>query len=539
MNPISQPDVIVIGGGPAGSTAASMLAKHGKSVMLLEREKFPREHVGESLLPASLPVLEELGVYEQVKAAGFLPKYGATMIWGEDKEPWTWRFEETNSRYTHSYQVNRAEFDNILLKHAESLGVKVSEESSVTEVDINFSEKKVKYIDSLGMQREVEAKFLIDASGQSALLSKLNGFQKYDPNFRNLAVYGYFGDAKRISSPNENNIFIESYKDGWMWNIPLKGGIASIGAVVDSEFGRKRLKALKPEDFLLEQISQCSDMPSLLKDSSFRGKTTVLRDWSYSSDKMAGDGWVIAGDAGCFIDPLFSSGVHLAMMSGVLAAAYANTFFKDNELALVSASEYERLFRVEYSHFRELALLFYSSNRTVESYFWDARRLLGEGRSYSPRSAFIKAVSGQPAKGYERAALQRGILPDDFVSAIDNQADAQSEKKRELDRIGERIIDHIPVIHPETKLEKRPVLGEGEFEWATVLTTADREESIPCSMMVQLVVRGSDGKRTVRQILQAISKFYGDLEYKQLVSPGIDTVRILYMDGAILRLDTT
>ena len=165
--------------------------------------------------------------------------------------------------------------------------------------------------------------------------------------------------------------------------------------------------------------------------------------------------------------------------------------------------------------------------------------MLGDGRSYSPRSAFIKAVSGQPAKGYERAALQRGILPDDFVSAIDNQADAQSEKKRELDRIGERIIDHIPVIHPETKLEKRPVLGEGEFEWATVLTTVDREESIPCSTMVQLVVKGSDGKRTVRQILQAISKFYGDLEYKQLVSPGIDTVRILYMDGAILRLDTT
>ena len=206
MNTKLQSDVIVIGGGPAGSTAASMLAKHGKSVVLLEREKFPRAHVGESLLPASLPVLEELGVYEQVEAAGFLPKYGATMIWGEDNVPWTWRFEETNSKYSHSYQVNRAEFDHILLKRAEELGVQVYQESSVIAVETNSNLKKVKYINNLGLKKEAEAEFIVDASGQSALLSKSNGYQNYDEDFRNLAVYGYFDGAKRIPSPNENNI---------------------------------------------------------------------------------------------------------------------------------------------------------------------------------------------------------------------------------------------------------------------------------------------------------------------------------------------
>lgn len=539
MNTKLQSDVIVIGGGPAGSTAASMLAKHGKSVVLLERERFPREHVGESLLPASLPVLEELGVYQRVKAAGFLPKYGATMIWGEDNVPWTWRFEETNSKYSHSYQVNRAEFDHILLKRAEELGVQVYQESSVIAVETNSNLKKVKYINNLGLKKEAEAEFIVDASGQSALLSKSNGYQNYDEDFRNLAVYGYFDGAKRIPSPNENNIFIESYKDGWMWNIPLKEGVASVGAVVDSEFGIERLKALDAEDFLLEQISQCTDMFSLLKDSSFRSKATVLRDWSYTSEKMAGDGWVMAGDAACFIDPLFSSGVHLAMMSGVLAASYANTFFEDKELALGSASEYERLFRVEYLHFRELALLFYSSNRTVESYFWEARRILGEDRAYSPRSAFVKAVSGQPAKGYERAALERGILPDDFISAMDIQTQSQHEKRKALDEIDESIIDYIPTVHPETKIEKRPVLGEGKFEWAMVLTTADREEPIPCSSIVQLVVKGSDGKRTVGEILRVISEFYDGVEYEQLIDPGIETVKILYLDGVISSLDSS
>ncbi len=141
MNSELRPDVTIIGGGPAGSTAASMLAKDGRSVFLLERDQFPRDHVGESLLPASLPVLEELGVYEEVRKAGFLPKYGATMIWGSNKDPWTWRFEETNSKYEHSYQVQRAKFDDILLKHAIRLGVEVCENASVTKIGIDSSKK--------------------------------------------------------------------------------------------------------------------------------------------------------------------------------------------------------------------------------------------------------------------------------------------------------------------------------------------------------------------------------------------------------------
>ena len=536
MNSELRPDVTIIGGGPAGSTAASMLAKDGRSVFLLERDQFPRDHVGESLLPASLPVLEELGVYEEVRKAGFLPKYGATMIWGSNKDPWTWRFEETNSKYEHSYQVQRAKFDDILLKHAIRLGVEVCENASVTEIDIHSSIKKVKFLDHSGIENEIETSFVIDASGQSAILSKANGFQKWDESFQNLAVYGYFDNVQRISAPNENNIFIESYKNGWMWNIPLQGGIASVGSVVDSGFGTEGLKHSTTKEFLLEQIDQCSEMKSLLGDATLIGKTTALRDWSYTSEKMAGDGWVIAGDAACFIDPLFSSGVHLAMMSGVLAASYSNTFFNDKVLADASAFEYERLFQTEYSNFRELALLFYSSNRTVDSYFWEARRILGEDRSYSPRSAFIKAVSGQSAKGYERAALERGVLPPSFISAFRAQVDGEETKREKLNDIKSDILDLIPVLHPDTKITKSPVLGHREFEWAMVLTTSFRDDPIQCSSMVQLLVRGSDGKRTVRQILEAIAGFYKNVEYVNLIEPVVEATKILYMEGAISEL---
>ena len=129
----------------------------------------------------------------------------------------------------------------------------------------------------------------------------------------------------------------------------------------------------------------------------------VVKDWSYTSDRMAGDGWVLVGDAACFVDPLFSSGVHLAMMSGVMAAAYVHAAQSDSTIRDPAARVYEELYRTEYSHFRELARLFYASNRTMESYFWEARRILGSGDDEESRRSFIRAVAGQPPRGYERA----------------------------------------------------------------------------------------------------------------------------------------
>ena len=198
------PDVVVIGGGPGGSTTATMLARQGADVLLLEREHFPREHVGESLLPASIPVLEELGVLPAVEQAGFLRKWGATMVWGRDSTPWSWYFKETNQRYPHSYQVWRPQFDQLLLENSRSNGVDVREGHRVVEVLFDGDKATgVRYRSENGALSTVHAEMVVDASVQGGLLARKLDLRRWDPFFQNLAVYGYFTGAQRLPAPAE------------------------------------------------------------------------------------------------------------------------------------------------------------------------------------------------------------------------------------------------------------------------------------------------------------------------------------------------
>ena len=266
---MSQPEVaasvVVIGGGPGGSTAATMLSRQGHRVVLLERDHFPREHIGESLLPASIPVLEELGALPAVQQAGFLQKWGATMIWGKDLSPWSWYFKETNQRYPHSYQVSRPEFDQILLDNSRKAGVEVKEGHRVTQVIFDDGRAVgVRCESATGESKEIPASFVVDASGQGGLIARQLALRQWDPFFRNLAVYGYFAGAQRLPEPDDTNIFIESYPQGWLWTIPLHTGVVSVGAVVDSDIGQKGIRKLGPQRFLMDQLSQGPATAALL-----------------------------------------------------------------------------------------------------------------------------------------------------------------------------------------------------------------------------------------------------------------------------------
>lgn len=536
-------DVVVIGGGPGGSTAATMLSRQGFNVLLLERERFPREHVGESLLPASMPILAELGVLPAVQEAGFLPKWGATMLWGRDNTPWSWYFRETNQTYPHSYQVWRPQFDQILLEHSRANGVDVREGHRVRRVIFDGGGagdglRAVGVIcqDAAGRQRVVNARLVVDASGQGGLVGRQLGRRQGDSFFHNLAVYGYFAGGQRLPAPDENNIFIESYPQGWLWNIPLHSGWASVGAVVDRTVGQAGIRGSNARAYLLEQVAQAPLMARMLAWARLVAGPRVLRDWSYVCRPMAGDGYILVGDAACFVDPLFSSGVHLALMAGVLAAGYVTSALRDPDIASAAGLVYEELYLKEYRHFRELARLFYSSNRTAESYFWEARRILDLDPSLSPRSAFVQTVAGQPSRGYEREVLGRGALPPAFAGSV---REVESERSRRRQRF-EGSLAHLPELVPRlergVRLERKPVFSGSQFQWGHVLTSRNRREGAECSDLVAVLLSRIDGRTPVGDLIAGLQGG-SDGPQRELVRQSVvAALQILYVDGVVSEL---
>ena len=509
-----------------------MLASQGTRVLLLERERFPRAHVGESLLPASIPVLEELGVIPAVEQAGFLPKWGATMVWGRSRQPWSWYFRETNRSHPHAYQVRREEFDKILLDNSREKGVDVREGRHVSEVVFRDGRAAgVRFRDEGGQERVAEAQLVIDASGQNGLVSRQLGLREWDSFFQNLAVYGYFDSGKRLASPDKNNIFIEACPHGWLWNIPLPGGCSSVGAVVDSAAGQAGINGAGARNFLLEQVGQAPYMSEMLRDGTLRDDPAVVRDWSYVCRPMVGNGYILAGDAACFVDPLFSSGVHLALMSGVMAAAWVRSALADPGIAGPAGMVYQELYLKEYTHFRELARLFYSSNRTADSYFWEARRILEADESLSPRNAFIRAVAGQPPRGYERAVLEQGELPAAFVESLGS---VEGERSRRRSEAGVADLSARSLRLAEgVRLERKPVLAGGEFRWGYVLSTPDRPEGTECDELVAVLVSRLDGCTAAGEVIAQLLEGVGTGQRGQVEDAARSALEILYVDGAL------
>ena len=427
----------------------------------------------------------------------------------------------------------RPTFDKILLDNARTSGVDVREGRAVTAALIEDGRAYgVKFRRGDGAEDIIEADWVVDASGQAALLSRSLGLRQWDNQFRNMAIYGYFTGSRRLSAPDSTNIFIESYEHGWAWNIPLANDIASVGVVIDSEVGQNGIRQSGVRGYYRQQLDSTRHTRDMLSAAEIFSGPEVVKDWSYKSQRMAGDGWVMVGDAACFIDPLFSSGVHLAMMSGVMAAAYIHAAQSDSTIREPAARVYEGLYRTEYSHFRELARLFYASNRTMESYFWEARRILASEDDEESRLSFIRAVAGQPPRGYERAVLDRGDLPNGLRQSIHEVESARHTRNAEFDPAS--ALDAIPVTAEGVRLERKPVFVDGQFQWSIVLVSPQRPHGVPVSELVAALLSRIDGHHTTRQLIDHLTEGVASSDQRQAASDAIlDSLRILFADGAV------
>jgi len=352
-------DAIVIGGGPAGSSISAHLARAGRSVLLLEKEKFPRFHVGESLLPYSLPLLERLGVLEKVRAAGYQEKYGA-YFWNEATggvRPVL--FSETvDHSLPMAYQVKRADFDHLLLKHAAEQGVEVRESTAVKEVLFEGS-RAVGVLAAGRVPEEIRAKVVVDATGQDAFLSRKLGTRSFDKKLKRAGFFAHYENVPRPEGKQAGDILLPVEDEIWYWIIPFSDGSSSVGAVFDPKrFQPREGESLEARFDRL--VAKSARMRSLMGEGRRTSKVFGVSDYSSGSSRLAGDGWVLVGDAAAFLDPVFSTGVFLALAMGEKAAgAIDRALAKKGRVDAGDFRGYERHARMLFARFRRFVYAFY------------------------------------------------------------------------------------------------------------------------------------------------------------------------------------
>jgi flavin-dependent dehydrogenase len=391
-------DVLVIGGGPAGSVAATALAQAGLRVRLVESARFPRYHIGESLTPSCRTVLDAIGISKTLDSHGFVLKHGGAFRWDSDAWFFNWGLQGVNS-----WQVDRAEFDLLLLNHAKASGVEVS--TGLTAQTVSFTGGRptsVMCIPGDGEPYTIDRfDYLIDATGRQGLLSVRHlDTRRAEPTLRNIAIWGYWRDTAVLPDTPPGGIDIISSPEGWYWIIPLAGKRTSIGFVTRKDYFANRRPAFTSVDEMYHAlIAESATVRELVDDGQYIGPVRVETDYSYTAERFCGPGYMIVGDAACFLDPLLSTGVHLALYSALNAAASIASVYRGEVTEDAAHNFFEFAYRRAYTRLYALVNVMYERYLGKDGFFRLSDRLVGaelseDGAAAADSSSFVEIIAG-------------------------------------------------------------------------------------------------------------------------------------------------
>lgn len=429
-------DVFVIGCGPAGSTISTLLAQKGRDVAVVDKDRHPRFHIGESLLPLNMPILQRLGVWEELNRIGIRKDAAEFESRAHGKTVEFMFAEAFDKRWPHAFQVRRSEFDHMLLRNAADKGARVFEGARVTSVEFgNFAkgeESRVHLKLEDGGTQIWTTRFLVDASGRDTFLSDRFGIKRKNKRHASAAIFGHFRNARRNPGSQEGNITIVWFAHGWFWFIPLKDGTTSVGAVCWPAYLKSR--KTDPTTFFRDTIALAPEIADRLKDAELTAPATATGNYSYQSDRMAGEGYLMVGDAWAFIDPVFSSGVYLAMNSSTLGADVVDAVLTDPSRAAELNATFERTVRRGVSTFSWL--IYRMTNPVIRKLFMAPRNVWGV------QSAVISLLAGDVFRDgpiRPRLHLFRVIYYFNFLTNLPSALRAWRKRQRDIRVTGEGI----------------------------------------------------------------------------------------------------
>jgi flavin-dependent dehydrogenase len=354
-------DFAVAGGGPAGSSAAIALAQRGHSVVLFERETFPRFHIGESLLSTANDAFALLGLEDRIEAARFPEKWGARLYTHDGRSGRGVDFSQVREvARPKTYQVCREEFDRILLDRARETGVEVREGHRVTECEFERDAAILGVTSADGSQQQVRARAIVDASGRHGLIARKFNLRTDEPRLANIAIFAHYRNVPRLPGERPDDIRLVARHDaGWFWLIPISSELMSVGVVLPKKLFMQ-LPAGSSEERLERAIAETPVVAELMRDAERVWPVRVEKDFSYSASSYAGDRWILVGDAGSFLDPVFSTGVSIAMESGIEAAEELDGALRSDDFSARRFAAFTRRQRTRYRTFRRFVVGFYS-----------------------------------------------------------------------------------------------------------------------------------------------------------------------------------